>query len=170
LVVENDVLRVAAESGFKEKESVLGETIPLDPKLMTVRALHSVQPTVVPDVQLEKGWLVSERLSGSNIVRSWIGVPLMLGDRAVGIISVDSYAVNAYGNEDAEIISAFADQAATAVANAQLFSEIQSQKDYSESLVDNSPVAIVTIDMEDNVISWNPSAQTLFGYAAEEAN
>jgi PAS domain S-box-containing protein len=168
-VVDNDLLRVVAESGFKKKDSVLGETIPLDPKLMTVRALHSNQATVVSDVQKEKGWLVSEGLSGSGVVRSWIGAPLMLGDRAVGIISVDSHAVGAYGDEEAELISAFADQAATAVANAQLFSEIQSQKDYSESLVNNSPVAIVTIDMEDNIVSWNPSAQTLFGYEAEEA-
>jgi PAS domain S-box-containing protein len=136
---------------------------------MTVRALNSRQPTVIPDVQKEEGWLVSEDLSGSGSVRSWIGAPLMLGERAVGIISVDNHAVDAYGTEEAEIISAFADQAASAVANAQLFSEMQSQKDYSESLVDNSPVAIVTINLEDDVVSWNPTAEALFGYSAEEA-
>ena len=168
-VVEKNVLLVVAESGFKKKESVLGETIPLDPDLMIVRALNSQQPTVIPDVQQEEGWLVSEELSGSAVVRSWIGAPLMLGKRAVGIISVDSHAVNAYGPEDAEIISAFADQAATAVANTQLFSEMQSQKDYSESLVEFSPVAILTIDLQDNIVSWNPKAEALFGYTAEEA-
>jgi PAS domain S-box-containing protein len=168
-VVEHDKLRVVAESGFKKKESVLGETIPLDPKLMTVRALNARQATVIPDVQEEEGWFVSEGLSGSDVVRSWIGAPMMLGDRAVGLLSVDNYSVGAYGDVEAEIISAFADQAATAVANAQLFGEIQTQKDYSESLVENSPVAIVTIDLEDNIVSWNPSAESLFGYTAEEA-
>ncbi|MGH2684230.1 MAG: PAS domain S-box protein, partial [Actinomycetota bacterium] len=38
-----------------------------------------------------------------------------------------------------------------------------------ESLVEVSPEAIVTTDMGDVVRSWNPAAERLFGYSAEEA-
>jgi len=46
--------------------------------------------------------------------------------------------------------------------------ELRSQKEYFEAIFDNSPVAIVTADLEGNVVTWNPSAEKLFGYAADE--
>ena len=56
-----------------------------------------------------------------------------------------------------------------AVQNARLFAEIQRQKQLSEALVQTSPVAIVTSDQRNRVTSWNPAAERLFGYRAEEA-
>ena len=48
-------------------------------------------------------------------------------------------------------------------------SEIQRQRRYYEALVQSSPVAIALLDPAGTVTSWNPTAQTLFGYSAEEA-
>jgi PAS domain S-box-containing protein len=47
--------------------------------------------------------------------------------------------------------------------------ELRQQKDYFESVFINSPVAIMTSDLEANVFSWNPMAEKMFGYTAEEA-
>jgi PAS domain S-box-containing protein len=47
-------------------------------------------------------------------------------------------------------------------------SELERRKRYYESLVEVSPTAIITIDPQENVTSWNPAAERLFGYAAEE--
>ncbi|MGH3148719.1 MAG: ATP-binding protein, partial [Rubrobacter sp.] len=47
--------------------------------------------------------------------------------------------------------------------------ELRRQKEYSEALVANSPVAIVTMDLDRKVLSWNPAAEELFGYTREEA-
>ena len=38
-----------------------------------------------------------------------------------------------------------------------------------ESLVEVSPVAVVTMDTDERVSAWNPAATTLFGYTAKEA-
>jgi PAS domain S-box-containing protein len=46
--------------------------------------------------------------------------------------------------------------------------ELQRQKDYFEALFVNSPVAVVTADMEAKIVSWNPSAERLFGYTQDE--
>jgi len=51
----------------------------------------------------------------------------------------------------------------------QFEEEIRRQKDYFEALFLNSPVALVTADLDTNVVSWNPMAETLFGYAQDEA-
>ena len=47
--------------------------------------------------------------------------------------------------------------------------EIRRQKQYFESLVDVSPVAIVVMDADERVSGWNPAAAELFGWSAEEA-
>ncbi len=47
--------------------------------------------------------------------------------------------------------------------------EIQSQKRYYEALVESSPVAIALLDPDGTVTSWNPTAERLFGFSAEEA-
>ena len=52
-----------------------------------------------------------------------------------------------------------------ALANA----EIRRQKQYFESLVDVSPVAIVVMDADERVTGWNPAAAGLFGWSADEA-
>jgi PAS domain S-box-containing protein len=47
--------------------------------------------------------------------------------------------------------------------------EIRRQKQYFESLVDVSPVAIVVMDAGERVTGWNPAAAELFGWSADEA-
>src|SRR5215216_5989341 len=47
--------------------------------------------------------------------------------------------------------------------------ELLRQKEYFEALVLNSPVAIAIIDLDGNVVSWNPAAERLFGYTQAEA-
>ena len=47
--------------------------------------------------------------------------------------------------------------------------EIDRQKQYFESLVEISPVAIVTMDTQERVTGWNPAATRQFGYSPDEA-
>jgi two-component system sensor histidine kinase/response regulator len=47
--------------------------------------------------------------------------------------------------------------------------ELRRQKEYYEALFVNNPVAVVTADLDGRVVSWNPTAEKLFGYASEEA-
>lgn len=46
--------------------------------------------------------------------------------------------------------------------------EILRQKEYFEALVKNSPVAIVIMDMDSNILSCNPAFEQLYGYRQEE--
>ena len=48
-------------------------------------------------------------------------------------------------------------------------SELQRQKHHLQSLLENSPTAIVELDLGDTIIAWNPAAETLFGYTRQEA-
>src|SRR5919201_505614 len=46
--------------------------------------------------------------------------------------------------------------------------DLRRQTQYYESLLEISPVAVVTLDLEERVTSWNPAAEKLFGYAEAE--
>jgi PAS domain S-box-containing protein len=100
-----------------------------------------------------------------------IFAPLMIGERVIGVMGLwrDRPVAGPFSEDDLNFLKSLARQAANAIENARLFEEVQRQKLYSEALVQNSPVAIVTSDLENNVVSWNPAAEILFGYQAEEA-
>jgi PAS domain S-box-containing protein len=46
--------------------------------------------------------------------------------------------------------------------------ELRYQKEYYEALIVNNPVAVVSVDLKGNIVSWNPVAEELFGYTQEE--
>lgn len=89
------------------------------------------------------GWVVKHRLphlactsddpihrSGTNYgqgpaPQSACHVPLMLGERVIGVMSAQSYAPNAYSEEDVQILQTLAGQAAVAVENARLYRAVQ---------------------------------------------
>jgi PAS domain S-box-containing protein len=48
-------------------------------------------------------------------------------------------------------------------------SELHRQKQYYESLLEISPTAIITVDLDGAITSWNPAAEKLFGYSRDEA-
>ena len=43
------------------------------------------------------------------------------------------------------------------------------RQQYFESLLEISPTAIITVGLDDQVASWNPAAERLFGYSQDEA-
>ena len=104
-------------------------------------------------------------------VEAIIFAPLMTGERVIGVMGLwrDRDQFGPFTQNDLDFMVGLAHQAAIAIENARLFEEIQRQKQYSEALLQNSPVAIVTADLQGNVVSWNPAAERLFGYSADEA-
>ena len=101
---------------------------------------------------------------------AWLGVPMKIGDRVLGVLAVQHYTdPDAYDDSHRQLLESVASQAAIALDNASLYQDIQREKQYFESLVLNSPIAVVVIDSATHVRSWNPAAESLFGYSASEA-
>ena len=51
---------------------------------------------------------------------------------------------------------------------AERTAELERQKRYLESVVQLSPTAIVTVGLDGSIVSWNPEAERLFGWSADE--
>jgi PAS domain S-box-containing protein len=102
-------------------------------------------------------------------MRSLLAVPLVREDRLLGVLAIGRRQAGAFSSDVVATLQTFATQSVLAIHNARLFHEIQRQKQYSEALVETSPVAIVTMDLHGSVVGWNPGAERLFGYTQEEA-
>ena len=96
-------------------------------------------------------------------------VPLLIGGRLLGAISImDRDPARRFGAADQRLLDLFASQAAVAIENARLFTAARHQTQYFEDLVQNSPVAIVTLDVGHSVVSCNPAFEQMYGYARAE--
>ena len=82
---------------------------------------------IIDDVQKDPGWVGSDDIPETMKIHGWLGVPLLMLEAPVGVLTLDSYQPNAYTQADAQLVLAFADQTASAVANARLYAESQQQ-------------------------------------------
>ena len=69
---------------------------------------------------------------------------------------------------NAELSRAMDTAEASARENARLYLEANNQRQYFEALMNVCPVAIVSTDMDDNIVACNPAFEQLFGYSQAE--
>src|SRR6185503_6826557 len=100
---------------------------------------------------------------------SLLAVPLVREDRLLGGLVIIRRERGAFSPEVVAMLQTFATQSVLAIQNARLFQEIQRQKQYADTLLETTPVAIVTMDLHGTVIGWNPGAERLFGHSTAEA-
>ncbi len=104
---------------------------PLAPGLTSL-VVTSRQPLLIHNFEIEKDHLPPTRLWGSmQAPQSWLGVPLLLGEDVLGVISVQAYRADAYGEAERELLSTIADAVAVAVENARLY---QAQRQHAAQL------------------------------------
>ncbi len=59
-----------------------------------------------------------------EVALSWLGVPLLIGDQILGVMTIQSYTTpGLYDEHDRDLLSAFASQTAIAIQNARLFEQ-----------------------------------------------
>ena len=128
-------LQVAA-CGWQEGNEHEGTTehvsIPMNKEQSLVaRAARTRKAVIVNDVKGEPGWLANELLPNTA---AEMAVPLVIGDRVLGVLDVQADRVNAFSDEDASIQTTLASQVATAMQNARSFTLAQKQAERESML------------------------------------
>jgi signal transduction histidine kinase/DNA-binding NarL/FixJ family response regulator len=127
---EQNLTCVAGYIGNKIDNRYRGKQVSLDSQNPTARVFREKRPLVIANVQLESNWF---DWSGTDVIQSWIGAPLFVGQQVIGVLTVDHYGIGVYTAEDGKILQTFANQAATAIQNAQLFDELHRAKEQAET-------------------------------------
>jgi PAS domain S-box-containing protein len=138
---------------------------------ITGSIIHSKEPEIIPDPNLDSRVVhVEGTPEEEEQPETMMIAPLVVRSQTVGVLSLYRWtAQGRFTQVDLDFLSGLARQAAIAIENVDLLEETKRQKEYSETLVQNSPVAIVTADNDYIVSSWNRGAERLFGYSAREA-
>lgn len=132
-VIQGGRLVIVGGRGFDDLGGMLGVSFNLDdegnPGIQVVR---SKQWQVFADVSTHPHFASQEH--GSGRIRGWLCVPMLIGERVIGVLSVDKFQADFYTDELAELAAAFATQAAMAIENARLLDTERSAREQAETL------------------------------------
>lgn len=79
---------------------------------------------VITDTHDDRRWM---RRQGSETIRCWLGVPLVVQDRVIGLLNVSNGIPASYTDHHLQVAVAFAAHAAIAIANARLYTQAQQE-------------------------------------------
>ncbi len=115
-------LALAAGAGTPGEVMVAqGWSIPIDhPNSVVARAARERSAQIVNDVYGESGFLPNPLLPQT---RAELAVPMVVGNRLLGVLDVQADTANVFSEEDAQIQAALASQIAIALQNATLYQE-----------------------------------------------
>ncbi|MEM7346853.1 MAG: GAF domain-containing protein, partial [Chloroflexota bacterium] len=111
-------------SGRNLPASLIGVREPLSSENPTLTPFHSKKTLVIGNVREHPDWVVWD---DDEMIRSWMGAPLMAQEVVIGVLTLDNFKVDAYQEADAKVFQIFANQAAIAIQNAQLYAEAQDE-------------------------------------------
>jgi PAS domain S-box-containing protein len=96
-------------------------------------------------------------------IRSAMCVPLKIKNQMIGVVYLDnSSRANIFLQSDLYLFELFADQAAMAIQNAQLYTELFNLQRFQEAILEKTPVAIIVVQDDGCIRSINSAAASLF--------
>ena len=125
-------VRVEKEPGWGPRQGGNGKT---------ERIIHSKQHLLLPTQEKikEVGFspIPGHKDYEGTLPNSWLGVPMIVGDKVLGVIANYDYGQdNVYDEDDIEILQALADQAAIALENVHLYNSLKEREDQYRTLVE----------------------------------
>ena len=95
----------------------------------------------------------------------WLGVPLKIDDKIIGLIFIQNYDnENAYNERDLDLLEIISEQIAISIARKQS----EQQLNILTRSVEQSPASIVITDVNGNIEYVNPKFTEITGYSFEE--
>ena len=121
LILNDDLeLEIKLAVHFGEKRDV--PRVRLGEGIVGYAALHR-EPVLVADVSHDPRYIrvVSD-------VRSELAIPMLIKDRCIGVVDLESPELDAFSKRDVEILTLLASQAAVAIENARLYEELRANE------------------------------------------
>src|SRR5690349_16262315 len=95
------------------------------------------------------------------------GLPLSTHGQVIGVIFIFRNYADLFTPNDKTLLQSFADQAAIAVFNAQLYGQVTYEKQRLDALLDSAADGILILDSEFNIERCNGAFEKLFGQSRE---
>jgi GAF domain-containing protein len=135
LFIEGDMARIAATQRNIDDSVASSELLqmrfPIEQFSHLSRMVTSRTPLLIEDVRQDSTWPESGYY---RWVQSYLGTPIVAGEVVLGLINLYSATAGAYDTEDTETLQTFANQAAIALRNAQLYDAARRQAELVDGI------------------------------------
>lgn len=136
-------------------------------------ALESRSALTVPDATADVRFSDNPLVTGSPGIRFYMGIPLRgPGDYILGTLCVIDTKPREVSPAEVQALQDLAEVVEDELGRQELHAvseQLQQSNQRLEAVIHNSPLAIITGNMEQRIEVWNPSAERLFGQSAVEA-
>ncbi len=114
-------------------------------KLPTYKKMLTTQrPLIINDTTTSKLW---QEAWDSPRIRAYLGVPLIVWGKAIGVLNVDSTQPNRFENADAQRLHLFADYVAATIENLRLITSLEAERNRLAILNELSQTLAATISL-----------------------
>jgi GAF domain-containing protein len=153
-ITENGVLRPAVTRSLQRVHTTRDhDTADLRPLREVVTTQRSL---LLSDTRNDPRWRDVERPDPDPERREgegegvgcWLGVPLLVRDRLIGVLALAHVEQAAYGEDDVRVAEAFAAQAAIAIENARLLEEARRRADHMAALNEVAATVSQALDLQ----------------------
>jgi class 3 adenylate cyclase len=127
-LVDGELLRLRASFGAPESAVEYQRLHPHTPELgsCTGRVALTKRPVHIPDVDEDRDYTYDTTQRGHY--KTLLGLPILLEGELVGVFGLSRREVRPFANDEIDLTSTFADQAAVAISTARLFETVERQK------------------------------------------
>jgi PAS domain S-box-containing protein/putative nucleotidyltransferase with HDIG domain len=160
MLLENDNVRLVAVQGFDQPEKIVNQIFSARDNLLS-ETQRSDKPIILADASADVRF---QRWAGTDYVRGWMGVPLIVRNEVIGYITLDSREPSAYHEESTTLAQAFAYQAATAIENARLYESEQRRRQEAETLRQVAQVVTASLDVNEVIRLMLDQLKQLFTF------
>lgn len=157
LAMEGDQLVISAYQGFRQPTDVIGFRFSLDPTLPTYHVITKKAPLHLVDVsQKFPRFQDKDVTEPAHPIHTWLGVPVLAKDSVIGIIALDRFEVRPFTEDNIQLATVFAHQAAIAIENARLHQQTQRHAEELETRVEER-----TVDLQQEILERSRVEETL---------
>ncbi len=122
-LLRDDVLEIVGGRGWDDLEMVRGVCFPIPGNNPNTLVVQQRKAIIIDDTRHQ---YAPFKEHPHDHIYSWLGAPLIVRDRVIGMLAVDSKVPHFYTESHKRLVTAFAAHVAIAVDNAQLFEKTQS--------------------------------------------
>lgn len=105
---------------------------------------------------------------GRTPLQNFLLSPLIIGGETVGLMGLANKP-GGFDKRDALMASAFGEIVSIALQNSHNLKMLQDSEERFRSVAETANEAIICADHQGDITFWNPGAQAMFGYTADEA-
>ncbi len=153
---DGQALKILAYRGPIPKEEALTIQFSLDQARANREVIQRKEPIIIDDVRKESAIALGIREAAGDAMdttysylRCWMGVPLIVKDKVIGMLTLDHSEPCYFAPSQAELAMAFANQAAVAIEDARLYLETERRARESEALFSVQQAITSRLDMNE---------------------